>query len=391
MLRILSEEERKRIREAFEQNPLYAACTAVFRKRRAHLNGLEIQVEDVFCATALLLDTLYNTEEELTQESIDTLWDDLCNNIRDAKFDASEHDKRQVVHTIFAIVRKALCHHWETYLRETLFDMLGVTIDNEMEEADKKEMDRFISQLIDKSESLKDWVNIEYDGNLSDQIEACLVKAKPAKPKSPAKQQKKKPSAPPKGKHKAFPFISKDVADAYRMAQVADLCAYMNKAKADGGPMLTNADQRAFIKNFTTGNTTATILWLGSKRELHFIVSEWKKRKYITFDSDDDIWVITSGVFLNGKGVKKDGKPTPFDSDDLGSTHNPKNITQDLEDVVEMLNPEKPGKNFERFVQKEEERIDYPHKAKARKSYQEEEADPWGIRESWEEQTGYNR
>ncbi len=388
MLRILSEEERKRIREAFEQNPLYAACAAVFRKRRAHLNGLEIQVEDVFCATALLLDTFYNTEEELTQESIDTLWDDLCNNIRDAKFDASEHDKRQVVHTIFAIVRKALCHHWETYLRETLFDMLGVTIDNEMEEADKKEMDRFISQLIDKSDALKDWVNIEYDGNLSNQIEACLVKAKPAKPKSPAKP-KKKPSAPPKGKHKTFPFISKDGTDAYRTAQVADLYAFMKKSKADGGPMLIEADLRAFINNFTTGNTSATILWLGTKRQLHFIVSEWKNRKYITFDSDDDIWVITAGAFLNGKDLQ-DGKSTRFNSDDLGSTHNPKNITQDLEDIVEMLNPENPSKNYKRFAQKEEERIDFLHKAKARKSYQEEDDDPLGIRESWEEQTGYN-
>lgn len=387
MLRILSEEERKRIREAFEQNPLYAACTAVFRKRRAHLNGLEIQVEDVFCATAHLLDTLYNTEEELTQESIDTLWDDLCNNIRDAKFDASEHDKRQVVHTIFAIVRKALCHHWETYLRETLFDMLGVTIDNEMEEADKKELDRFISQLIDKSDALKDWVNIEYDGNLSNQIEACLVKAKPAKPKSPAKP-KKKPSAPPKGKHKTFPFISKDGTDAYRTAQVADLYAFMKKSKADGGPMLIEADLRAFINNFTTGNTSATILWLGSKRELHFIVSEWKNRQYIKFNSDDDIWVITSGVFINGKGVKKGEKPTPFDSDNLGSTHNPENITQDLEDIVEMLNPEKPSKNYVRFVQKEEERIGYPHKAKERKSSQVEDEDPYGFDEFWKEQNG---
>lgn len=386
MLRRLNEEERKIIREAFCQHPLYAACAAVFPKRRAHLNGLEIQVEDVFCAAAHLLDTLFHAEAVTSQEDIDELWDNLCNDIRDAKLDATEHDKRQVAHTIFAIVRKTLCHHWDTFLRETIFEMLGATIDREMGTADKGEMDHFVSRLIDKSDALKDWVNIEYDGNLSEEIAACLSKKEQNKPKSQTKP-KKKPSTLPKGKHKAFPFISKEGVDAYRMAQVVDVYTFMKKSKADGGPMLIKADQRAFVNNFTTGNTSATILWLGSKRQLHFIVSEWKIRKYITFDSDDDIWVITSGVFLNGKDLQ-DGKPTPFNSDDLGSTHNPKNITQDLEDIVEMLNPENPSKNYKRFAQKEEERIDFPHKTKPRGSSQTEEDDPYQFEDFWKEQNG---
>lgn len=387
MIRILSEEERKRVREAFGQHPLYAACATVFPRRAAHLNGLDIMEEDIFCAAAELLDVLYNAEVPPSQPSIDKLWIEIYRDIRKPQPAASEDDKRQVAHTVFAIVRKVLCHHWETRLCETLFERLGHTIDKEVKAVDAEEMEQFMSQLIRETNSLQEWVNNVYDGALGKEIDACLSKAKPTKPKSPAKS-KEKPSAPPKGKHKAFPFISKVGTDSYRMAQVADLCAFMNKTRADGGPMLTKADQRAFINNFTTGNTSATILWLGTKRQLHFIVSEWKRRKYITFDSDDDIWVITSGVFINGKGVKKDGQPVPFDSDDLGSTHNPKSITQDLEDIVEMLNPEKPSPNYERFAQKEEERIGYPHNVKSRESSKIKGNDSYQFQEFWDEQNG---
>ena len=174
MLRILNEEERGRIREAFAEHPLYAACAAVFPRRHAHLEGLEIQQEDVFCAAAQLFDALYNAEEEQTQEDIDDLWDTLLNDIRDADSKATEHDKRQVTHTVFAIVRKALCHHWETWLRETLFDMLGETIDSEMKDADKKEMQQFFKRLRDKTDAMHDWVNQEYEGQLGEEVERCL-------------------------------------------------------------------------------------------------------------------------------------------------------------------------------------------------------------------------
>lgn len=374
------------MREAWAEHPLFEVCKEVFLDREVRLEAADVKSEDIFYAVATLLDELWSNDH-LTQRDIDNLWRTLYKVIRAYQLDATEPDKRQVAHTVFTIAAKALCHHWRTLYCDTYFYMLQHTMDTEMQKADSEERNRFVDLLIEESSSLSEWVNNVYDGALGKEIDACLSKAKPTKPKSPAKS-KEKPSAPPKGKHKAFPFISKVGTDSYRMAQVADLCAFMNKTRADGGPMLTKADQRAFINNFTTGNTSATILWLGTKRQLHFIVSEWKRRKYITFDSDDDIWVITSGVFINGKGVKKDGQPVPFDSDDLGSTHNPKSITQDLEDIVEMLNPEKPSPNYERFAKTDEERIGYPHKAKARKSYQEEEDDPLEFGEFWKEQNG---
>ncbi len=208
--------------------------------------------------------------------------------------------------------------------------------------------------------------------------------------KKTRKERKKKPSPIPRGKHKGFPFIRGNGPDPYRMAQVVDLYNFMKKSKADGGANLIHADQRHFINNFTDGTTSSTIIWLGTKRQLHYVVNQWKYRGYITFGSDDDIWVITSQVFLNGKGKAKNGKLTPFNSDDLGSTHDPIKIAQDLEEIVEMLNPEKPSPNYKKHANREEDRIGYSNKARSRESHQQgdEDDDPMGIKESYEEDIG---
>lgn len=174
MLRILSEEERRKVREAFSQHPLYAACATVFPRRAAHLDGVDIMEEDVFYAAARLLDALYDAAEVPSQADIDKLWITIYRDIRKPQLNASEDDKRQVAHTVFAIVRKTLCHHWETRLCETLFERLGKTIDKEMGAADAEEMEQFMSQLIHESNDLQEWVNNMYDGALSQEIEEMI-------------------------------------------------------------------------------------------------------------------------------------------------------------------------------------------------------------------------
>ena len=130
--------------------------------------------EDIFCAAAELLDVLYNAEVPPSQPSIDKLWIEIYRDIRKPQPAASEDDKRQVAHTVFAIVRKVLCHHWETRLCETLFERLGHTIDKEVKAVDAEEMEQFMSQLIRETNSLQEWVNNVYDGALGKEIEEKL-------------------------------------------------------------------------------------------------------------------------------------------------------------------------------------------------------------------------
>lgn len=155
----------------------------------------------------------------------------------------------------------------------------------------------------------------------------------------------------PKGEHKAFPVI-KSGGDPYRMSQVSDLYKKMKTQN------LIDVDQRDFINNFTKGETTSLIKWIGKKNILHYIIYQWKSRGHIPFEPSDDIWVITSHIFINGKKLNND-KPTPFYADDLRTTHNPKTITQDIEEIVEILNPKKPSRNYKEESENADKRVMY--------------------------------
>ena len=161
----------------------------------------------------------------------------------------------------------------------------------------------------------------------------------------------------PKGKHTTFNFIRDESRDPYRLAQVVDLYQKMNNPKQRGGLGLTDADQKDFINIFTKGETSSTVVWMGTIRELHYIVYQWKFKGYILFEGADE-WVITSKLFTNPKKTVNN-VPTYFDADELRKAHDPANITQDLEDLIEILNPKKQGKNYEKYVKTEEDRISY--------------------------------
>jgi hypothetical protein len=174
MLSKLTEQETTLVRNHYNTsgNPLFLALDEVFTKRAAYLEGLDIGVEEVFLAVAQLLDKLFNTE--VSQQDVDKLWTELFNDIRKIKIDATKHDKQQVTHTIFAIVRKLLCHHWKSLYCDTLYDMLGETIKREMRNSDNDELAQFEEGLFEHSEALSEWINNVYEGNLGADIETLL-------------------------------------------------------------------------------------------------------------------------------------------------------------------------------------------------------------------------
>lgn len=174
MLSKLKEQEATLVRNHYNtsDSPLFLALDEVFTKRAAYLEGLDIGVEEVFPAVARLLDKLFNTE--VSQQDVDKLWTELFNDIRKIKIDATKHDKQQVTHTIFAIVRKLLCHHWKSLYCDTLYDMLGETIKREMRNSDNDELAQFEEGLFEHSEALSEWINNVYEGNLGAEIEVIL-------------------------------------------------------------------------------------------------------------------------------------------------------------------------------------------------------------------------
>ena len=175
MLSELKRTERTIIRNHYseQEHPLFLACDDVFYSRSSHLNAVDIEAENIFVGVAHLLDELFKNKG-VTQRVVDRLWTELFKDIRGIKMEATEHDKQQVTHTIFAIVRKLLCHHWKSLYCDTLYDMLGETIKREMRNSDNDELAQFEEGLFEHSEALSEWINNVYEGNLGAEIETLL-------------------------------------------------------------------------------------------------------------------------------------------------------------------------------------------------------------------------
>lgn len=143
------------------------------------LNGLLVTPEDVFCQTAWLLDYLLGCPDT-NQHQVDSLWDMLLNRIRDWKPDATEHDKRVVVGTVFMLVRAMLTQHTESIYYERISDLLDDKTRAELNDQDEKAWQKFRQQLIEQSPQLSAWT-IGYDEAdvwLSDQIAETISNKK---------------------------------------------------------------------------------------------------------------------------------------------------------------------------------------------------------------------
>ena len=219
--------------------------------------------------------------------------------------------------------------------------------------------------------------------NYIEYLEKCKEEWMPApaiatqKKKTSPSEKKVKPLEVATGQHKTFPVIAKG-DDPYRKAQVFDLYVAMSKKKKENGLELISADMRDFINCFTEGTTSSTIIWNGTKRQLHFIVYEWKHREHISFGKEDNVWDVASKIFTNPK-KKKNGMPTFFDAEDLRKTRSPENIPQELEDIIEILNPNNPSPNYHKFAKNSEDRIKFGQRVRDNKGANKSEKTAWDI------------
>lgn len=141
----------------------------------ARLDGLQATQVDVFSKSAWLLDYLLS-KPEANQQLVNSLWIKLMIAVRDWKPDVTNHDKLVVVGSVFMTVRTILALHTKNIYCEVICELLGNTLERELKDFDKKELNEFQNGLIELSPMLRDWL-IEYedaDRWLSDQIVEAL-------------------------------------------------------------------------------------------------------------------------------------------------------------------------------------------------------------------------
>ena len=328
MLSELKRTERTIIRNHYseQEHPLFLACDDVFYSRSSHLNAVDIEAENIFVGVAHLLDELFKNEG-VTQRVVDRLWAELFKDIRVIKMEATEHDKQQVTHTIFAIVRKLMCHHWNSQYCYKLYDMLGVTISREMRDSDKKELEQFSESLFEHSEGLDDWINCAYDGNLSGEIETLLKGKKSVKPKKPS-GRKSIDIDSIEDTFKVPLNISK------RMERIRGFYNSMDK-------VYVAADQKVFIDTLSGTKSKSKITWTGDIKELHYMINKLVGNGWIEVPDSYTKWQITCARFnIRVKG--NNGKPDEIKDFQLSQFSNINKPLKDhpkLDKIINILNP----------------------------------------------------
>ena len=265
MLVSLDKKKKEKVNKAFCDHPLFEACNNVFKRRAAHLNGVDVSSEELFCAVASVLDEVF-LSNDITQQQVDDIWTDVCLELRKKKTDTTENDKVQVAHTVFAIVRKLMCHHWNGYYCFWVYGLMGETIQRETSGADEDERALFLERLSDFSTELDEWINQDYDGHLLSEIVTVFPSGRGTR-----------------GQSTAFSPTGQTFTKTSLLLEpeIDIICKYLTiNGKLEDG---MNPD--TFRKLFSGVDSFFTIKWLGKEGELRdlfqFLIGGKGKDVYI--------------------------------------------------------------------------------------------------------------
>lgn len=354
MLRPLTKTERKRLRQRCEseEHPLFMACDAVFMPRAAHLNGVVVEPEHVFCAVGSLLDNLFQAGSGVTQQYVDKLWLKLFMDVRQLKPDASEHDKLKITHTVFSIVRKLLCHRWEPVFSDTMFDMLTQTIGKETRKVEDDETTQFLDQLLEFSDDMDEWINHVYDGHLSEEIETTIKgQASDTKVPRPGRGRKAKD---PKDIVETFnyEYYKDDKGIRLQLFYEALKLKYIDK----------DTDQKGFIDLFQNTKTTFKVVWIEDIIALKYLIN--KIQNFVRPPEGFTKWAITCAHFqirIKQNETVDDKNDYGYIITDLERTQFNKGKKQpvkieDLDKIISILDPKTDySRAFQEYLDAKEE------------------------------------
>lgn len=330
MLKKLEESQKERLRSRFHEHPLFLTCQQVFRHYMAEMQSFDFSSEDLFVEAAYVIDTIFDDPQNASQY-IDSLWDNLKITMKCKEKSAPPQDDLNIVcGVLFYVVAATLSLHWREFFNTEIVEKLYKIVEHKTLFSKDGEQEEIINNICCHSEGLEDWIN-EYEDSkewLSIEIERCMQRAKPA-----SKIEKKTEII-----KTTFNYNPKSLERAAINARLQGVYQLMTKEGVELIPITTNL--KDFIKVFSGEETTIRIAWIGYDNELHYIISEWIHRKYL-MKPKEGVWKVTAARFYH-RAREKDGawSDEEFTPDELRQAGNPKNPSDDLEQIREMLNPE---------------------------------------------------
>lgn len=337
MHQMLGKSEKQKLRKHFceeRQHPLFLVCDAVFCSRGARLEGVKADGEDVFREVATLLDKLMAAPEHtINQDDVDGFYTRLVNDVREWQH-STPADRIVIADTVFRIVRKLMCHQWDLWHSEWIYNMMGSTLNRESRKADGAEIQEFESRLMMYSEQLNDWINLDYDGSLYKEIEEVTTgKVVPLKKRSGRKQ------IDPNNITASFSYLP-DVSHRINRLQVFFDCL---------NGVFISGDKKVFTDMFMDKPTNAKILWIRDIKELAYLFNKLSEQ-WITWPKNYSKWQMVCAHFqirVKSK-VKVDDSMTndSYTVEDLSLTQFSKGGKlpkehDELDRILKVLNPDK--------------------------------------------------
>ncbi len=317
MLKQLSESQAAKVREKFREHPLYEACWAAFTPRLAAMDGLVVEVEDVFCQTVYLIDDLI-TEERPSQTFVDRCWTELTIDVRRWKNDVSVRDRQSFVGTTFHVASAAFSLHWQCDYSFTLVALLQNTLERETKGIDKNEEIAIVRRLADCALALSEWFNdyADSDDLLSDEIDAIFNQTIVKKDRT-----KKKTTFKPSSS-------SFDYKCPQRSCNAKLTHFYQDLLKLKWIHSETKPDD--FLDLFTNKQTTCRIKWMVSEAILVSLIKQLVDKAYLTVPTGQTWWGIVWSHFVDAKGRLFSERP---------NYHEPKKAHDNIAYFVEILAP----------------------------------------------------
>lgn len=265
-------------------DPLFEVCRNVFAERAASLEGAKADYEDVYLLVVYVLDSLFFNSNIEGQQDIDDIWNIILMQVREWP-GATINDRKIIADTVFRIVHKLLCHHWDTYYSDNLYELFSNTLDREKTNNNKEEQKRFRERLSDYSDKLDDWINNVYDGRLSEEIEAT-VKGQATKVSGLKSRSGRKPKDV-KSIVVTFDYLS------YLSDRTARLQALFESLK--GRFIAIDSELKDFINLFQNTTTKTKIVWIQEIVLLKYFIL--KIENYLTLPQGYTRWQIVCAHF----------------------------------------------------------------------------------------------
>lgn len=327
------------ISKRYHNHPLLKACQSAFVNFQAGMSMLLFSPVEVFVEAVDVIDTLFEDGTD-RKTYISKLWNTLAIRYKLWLPGTPNDEVQTAVCSVFYTAAFALSVCDEPYFKD---DMKETLLDEVYRQKSivRQEEDAVIVRLASFAEELKEWMS-EYevsDSYLSDEIRNALLKKKTTRLKA-------RSTAIVEGTKEntiSFSYCAKNVDDRSKNIRISEVFSRLKSQRL----IAKDTNQKNFLELFSGEKTFVKIIWIGETNMLHYIFDQWARRGYLP-KPKGGLWVALAARFLHRiKDGNGDDKEVNYTNNEIRKSGNPKNPSDDIEQIIEMLKPDIRVRRFE--------------------------------------------